>query len=57
MKIEISVTTLEARTEAVLWHWEESRKFRWIILIGPLLEVLFTSAEFYIQKITTIAYN
>lgn len=50
MKIEISVTTLEARAEAVLWRWEESRKFRWVILIGPLLEVLFTSTEFYKQK-------
>lgn len=57
MKIEISVTTLEARTEAVLWHWEESRKFRWIILISPLLEILFTSTKFYIQKITIIVYN
>lgn len=57
MKIEISVTTLEARTEAVLWNWEECRKFRWIILIGPLLEVLFSSTEFYIQKITIIVYN
>lgn len=57
MKIEISVTTLGARTEAVLWNWEESRKFRWIILIGPLLEPLFTSTEFYIQKIAIIVYN